>query len=302
MGVLTPIEWCDSSLSVMSGCGGCELWTPERRLCYAGRMIDGEGNRPGFAGSKGWPEAFDKPALFPSRMPQAVKWSDLTYQLRATKPWLNGYPRLIFLNDMGDTFTEDLPENWLDVVYPTAGPRSLWAQMVDSSHIWMILTKRAGRMQKAMQGKTPVPNIWLGVSVTHRSQGRARLWPLKALKEKGWTTFLSLEPLDSDMPALTPDLLPKVSDWVIAGGGSGPDQSPCPQERLQGVVDQCRAAGVPCFVKQLGGEQDKRGGEFALVGGSLYHEMPPWREWRDGQDRKPPAAPKMPLRVLQAAP
>lgn len=44
---------------------------------------------------------------------------------------------------------------------------------------------------------------------------------------------------------------PKI-DWVIAGGESGPDSRPCDVEWLRGIKDQCKAAGVPCFVKQLG--------------------------------------------------
>jgi hypothetical protein len=41
-------------------------------------------------------------------------------------------------------------------------------------------------------------------------------------------------------------------DWVIVGGESGPKARPCNVEWIRDVVRQCREAGVPCFVKQLG--------------------------------------------------
>jgi protein gp37 len=47
------------------------------------------------------------------------------------------------------------------------------------------------------------------------------------------------------------ECLPAV-DWVIVGGESGGNARPCDVGHIRGVVEQCRAAGVPCFVKQLG--------------------------------------------------
>jgi protein gp37 len=43
-------------------------------------------------------------------------------------------------------------------------------------------------------------------------------------------------------------------DWVIVGGESGPGARPCNIEWIRSIVAQCKAAGVPCFVKQLGSE------------------------------------------------
>lgn len=41
-------------------------------------------------------------------------------------------------------------------------------------------------------------------------------------------------------------------DWVIVGGESGPGARPCNVEWIRDIVRQCKAAGVKCFVKQLG--------------------------------------------------
>ena len=43
-------------------------------------------------------------------------------------------------------------------------------------------------------------------------------------------------------------------DWVIVGGESGPGARPCDVAWIRAIVEQCRAAGVPAFVKQLGAE------------------------------------------------
>lgn len=65
--------------------------------------------------------------------------------------------------------------------------------------------------------------------------------------------------------------------WVIVGGESGPQARPCDVEWIRSVIQQCRAAGVPCFVKQLGsrptgtgrpwcdqhGFEDPKGGNMA---------------------------------------
>src|SRR5262245_59453657 len=103
MAKAAAIEWCDSSVNLEMGCDGCELWNPKERACYAGHLTEKWAGKPGF------PEAFDKPRLFPERLAPALRWRDLTGTNRPDKPWLDNLPRIIFLDDMGDTFTESLP-------------------------------------------------------------------------------------------------------------------------------------------------------------------------------------------------
>jgi protein gp37 len=40
-------------------------------------------------------------------------------------------------------------------------------------------------------------------------------------------------------------------DWVIVGCESGPGRRPCSLDDVRFVVDDCRVAGIPVFVKQL---------------------------------------------------
>lgn len=41
-------------------------------------------------------------------------------------------------------------------------------------------------------------------------------------------------------------------NWVIVGGESGPNARPCKSGWIRDIRDQCEAAGIPLFIKQLG--------------------------------------------------
>ena len=106
----TNIEWADSSLNLQMGCDGCELRNLKAGInsCYAGTLTDRYGGT-----NKGFPKSFEEPVLFLDRIVEMMKWKTLTGKERPKKPWLDGLPRIVFLNDMGDTFTESLPLDWM---------------------------------------------------------------------------------------------------------------------------------------------------------------------------------------------
>jgi protein gp37 len=63
-------------------------------------------------------------------------------------------------------------------------------------------------------------------------------------------------------------------DWVIIGGESGAGARPMQIAWVQGLIEQCRLAGVACFVKQLGARpvweeavaprlRDRKGGDWS---------------------------------------
>ncbi len=300
MGARTGIEWCDSTLNLQMGCDGCELWNEKTGIkkCYAGKLTE---RYAGF--SLGYPEAFTKPKLFTDRLAPALKWADLTGTDRPDKPWLNGYPRTIFLNDMGDTFTESLPPMWL-------GPHV--ASMAARPHVWIILTKRPGRMLQFWQtmvdeiGPIP-PNFWLLTSVTGpENVNRVReLLKLRALGAKvlgasyepawgavNWAPFVTHaedDPIDSEDDR-------ELLDWLIAGGESGSEAKPAQSKWFTDARDACEASGTPYFFKQWGewlpagqdgarrdpqalncGDQPERVGKKAagaLLDGREWREMP----------------------------
>jgi protein gp37 len=230
----TKIEWADDTVNAEMGCDGCELWDPKNRvhICYAGVQTERMLSRGPLTG---WPPAFDQPTIFPGRIAQAVRWRDLTGTKRPDKPWLDGMPRVIFLNDMGDTFTASLPDDWLAPELPV---------MAASPHFWLFLTKRPDR-QRAFSLRHELPsNVWAGTSITSPQDQRLR----HLMRTRAAVRWASYEPMLAAVdwrPWLEQGL-----NWLIVGGESGPDFTPMDLSWLVDTVEQCRAAGVPLFVKQ----------------------------------------------------
>jgi len=139
---------------------------------------------------------------------------------------------------------------------------------------WLLLTKRPENIAKMMplaewgkgHGKFPdVParhNVWLGTSVENQAAADERIPHL--LRVPAAVRFLSCEPLlgpvglseylrcESCLSPQTCWCADARVNWVIVGGESGPGARPCRVEWIRGIVEQCKAAGVPCFVKQMG--------------------------------------------------
>lgn len=201
-------------------------------------------------------------------------------------------PRRIFVNSMSDLFHKDVPFEFIDKVWAVMActqrhtfqiltkrpdraaeyfatrfgmgdvPRMhltpQWyhvvTQMLDGSIEWMprgwAWDRAHDEMPDPMQ---PLPNVWLGTSVENQQTADERIPHL--LKCPAAVRFLSCEPLigpvtlvDDDRKSQFVDYL----DWVIVGGESGPGARPCNFEWIRSIVGQCKAAGVPVFVKQLG--------------------------------------------------
>ena len=115
----------------------------------------------------------------------------------------------------------------------------------------------------------PLPNIWLGVSVEDQARADERIPDL--LDTPAAVRWISAEPLLGDVdlgcvprPVGWPVPLDDVSDgidplfhvrahldWVICGGESGPRSRPTNPRWFRDLRDQCAAAGVPFFMKQM---------------------------------------------------
>ncbi len=231
MSVHTEIGWCDSTVNAQMGCDGCEL--SGEGSCYAEELT------AKWAGKKGWPPAFNQPTLFPGRIAAATSWPDLAGTTRPDKPWLDGLPRLIFLDDMGDTFTETIPLDWLAPQLPI---------IAASPHWWLVLTKRPHRLATFAQ-QHPLPrNVWIGTSILERSM-LGRVKPL--LDTAATIHFLSLEPLWG-LVDIAPVLATGRLDWVIVGGHSGKRYGQHVMELawVRAIAEACTAFGVPLFLKQ----------------------------------------------------
>lgn len=145
--------------------------------------------------------------------------------------------------------------------------------------------------------KWPLPNLWLGVTVEIPEY----LWRVeKLLQIRAAVRFVSLEPLldgivlglskcsgcgatkkqcddwkNGPMKSIAccPDCNHQTLDWVIVGAETGPGRRPCKLEWVRSIIEQCAAAAVPCFVKQI------------EINGKISHDISEWpadlqvRQW-----------------------
>lgn len=107
-------------------------------------------------------------------------------------------------------------------------------------------------------GKWPLQNVWLGVSVENQKAADERI--PKLLQVPAAIRFLSCEPLLG--PVFITHYLIKGIHWVITGGESGHGARPTHPDWFRGLRDQCEAAGVSFFFKQWGEFKSLEGKKF----------------------------------------
>ena len=266
MGKDTKISWCDSTINPVVGCDGCELHRAgaDKSHCYAASLVGR------YAGHSGWPASFDRPEFFAGRIERACHWPDLTGKNRPGKPWLNGYPRTIFLGDLADVFTESLLTDWLAPYLGT---------MAGTPHIWILCTKRPRRAREFFEKHACPPNLWLLTTVTGPATTKrvVELLRVPGIRVRGISLEPMLGPVDLDACGATGAELPdgergscaRAADWVILGGESGPGARPMCPAWAQAVRDQCIREGIPFFFKAWGSQA--RG---CLLDGREWHQMP----------------------------
>jgi protein gp37 len=151
-----------------------------------------------------------------------------------------------------------------------------WPRTRHETDAWLdpAATPEHRALYRAALTLLPLPNVWLGVSTEDQKRADERIPHL--LRCPAAVRFISAEPLlgpiDLRFPEFIPwecaggpnecehgyaagipcpKCLPQI-DWVIVGGESGPGARPCNVEWIRSIIGQCKAAGVPVFVKQLG--------------------------------------------------
>lgn len=112
---------------------------------------------------------------------------------------------------------------------------------------YQILTKRPERILDCLptDWAENFGHVWLGTSVENADY----LGRVDYLRQVVATVrFLSLEPLLGDLGTVNLDGI----HWVIVGGESGPKARPMSMDWAQSLLQQCRSARVPFFLKQTG--------------------------------------------------
>ena len=179
-----------------------------------------------------------------------------TFDIAKREKELNSWPlskRLIFVNDMTDTFGEfysfDLIEEW----------HQLFERHPERE--FQLLTKRIGRAMVFYRSR-PVPrNVWVGCSIGEKKRLQ-RLDQLRRIEAK--VRFVSFEPLLEDLGNFSM----KGIQWAIVGGESDMKNPRLMKaewvEKLRRMCDRDRVA---FFFKQVGG----KGGDGA--GGDMLNEV-----------------------------
>lgn len=253
----TAIEWTDATWNPWMG---CDQVSPGCAHCYMFREQRMYGNDPALVRRS------------KTKFTDPLKWRE---------------PRRVFTC------------SWSDFFHPAADmwrPEA-WDIIRQTPHLtYQILTKRpAGVLDRLPPDwGDGWPHVWLGVSVENQRWANERI-PL-LVQIPAAVRFLSCEPLlgridfweagsrggeDGDPFAFsalsgTDGVDPPIPgiDWVIAGGESGPRHRPMNIAWARSLRHQCVTAGVPFFLKQLGGWPDKRGGDAALLDGKRWAQMP----------------------------
>lgn len=276
----TKIEWADR---VWNPVTGCTKISPGCQNCYAERMAKRLRGRCGYPADDPF-----RVTLRPERLEEPLRWRK---------------PGMIFVCSMGDLFHDDVPFDFIDRVFKRING--------SPQHDFLILTKRPERMREyfarsmkflcaACQGTgcsycldhgyqnwemKPYSNVWLGVTAENQEMADERIPIL--LQIPAAVRFVSVEPMLGDiniagylgwngLRRMGDGLLyrwvaPKI-DWVICGSETGPHARPAHPDWVRNLRDQCQAAGVPFFLKQLeiGGQVFKMP-EFE---GKIWNEMP----------------------------
>ena len=267
MGAETGIGWTDHTANFWMG---CQRVSPGCEHCYAETLVTTRMKLPVWG-----------PPKTTERHRTKSAWTDVPRWDRAAKR--DGVRRKVFVSSLADVF-EDHPQvsRW------RAEALDLLAQC-DGLDV-QLLTKRPENILRMVppewRDEWPA-HIWVGTTVEDQRRAEERIPHL--LRVPAEVRFLSCEPLlgavkldlreryrprrgscdggclDRDEYTSTDGALrcgrcgypssgsprPGV-DWVIVGGESGASARPFDLAWARSIVAQCRDAGVPVFVKQIG--------------------------------------------------
>jgi protein gp37 len=237
MGADSKIEWTHATFNPW---WGCQRVSPGCEHCYAETFAKR-------VGQKVWGPKADRRFFGDAHWNEPLKWNRDAERA--------GERRRVFCASMADVFEDrrDLDEQ----------RARLWRLIEATPSLdWLLLTKRPqnmARLAPAAWADGWPANVWAGTTVEDQRRAEERLPHLLGVPAR--IRFLSVE------PQLGPVDLMKVRDdelgaawnvltcgigWVIVGGESGPGARPFDLAWARELVGQCRAASVPCFVKQIG--------------------------------------------------
>jgi len=270
----TKIEWATHSWSPIIGCSkihvGCEHCYGEAQAGRHGVTWGPNGTRRKTSEAYwrkplGWDrkaaKTGERPRVFASLCDVFEDWDGEINDVDGETVWnYDNYerPRFLTIADIrGDFFRliDRTPNiNWLLL---TKRPENVL-------RMWPPKELQVTKPFRIVQGRE---NVWLGVSVSDQKTADELIPELLKLRDFTPCLFVSAEPLLGciDLELAMPcgyycdesvghvDHSISRLDWLIVGGESGPKARPCNVEWIRSLAEQCKASGVPCFIKQDSG-------------------------------------------------
>jgi protein gp37 len=284
MGAESKIEWTDATWPVVKG---CDYVSPGCANCYAADLIHRHAQHPNEKISlplAGLTEVRNGRARWTGKV--YLNEPHLNDPLK----WKKG--RMIFVPSHGDLFHEDVPDEFICRVFKVMGQAKqhtfqVLTKRAERMQQFMREQTNAHAIRSLEDAQFcvqwPLPNVWLGVSVENQTTADERIPQL--LNTPAAVRFLSCEPLldavdltriwlkdrsgywnaltgkltfritldaGGEAWAETEDAITGRIGWVIVGGESGSGARSFNVDRARTILEQCRGATVPAFVKQLG--------------------------------------------------
>ena len=190
-------------------------------------------------------------------------WKDLMkFQQQAADA---GEIHRVFVGSMMDIFEKPMPViTWKGNLrpYKTDALRiRLFEEVIPQcpNLMFLLLTKRPSNINRFIPDSwkvNPPKNVMFGTSPVDQATADKLIVELGQVKGK---RFISLEPQLAPVNLMAPvkkggkvqGILMDHVDWVINGGESGPNRRPFNTDWARQLRDDCKAAGVPFFFKQI---------------------------------------------------
>lgn len=153
-------------------------------------------------------------------------------------------PSIIGVVYMGDLFGQWVPKQWIQDVYDACQK---------AEHQFVFLTKNPQRYSEIYRSELDYRcNMWFGATVTDNDSfiytGKDLFQNTGLSARRHAKRFLSIEPLLGSIDDRSLTCIRHL-DWVVLGAQTGPGSVPPKPEWVQDIIDQCRTAGVPVFLK-----------------------------------------------------
>lgn len=284
MGEATKIQWTDATWNpvrgcnvVSDGCANCYAMGVAARFSDKGKPYEGLAR---FSDKRRLPQWTGEVRLVPEHLADPLRWT------KPRRVFVNSMSDLFHEKLSNEQIAAVFgvmaaaPRHTFQCLTKRAKRMREWFEwMAHPSRGWLSPTSvamfEAQKLLPDFKSHTPtnyeypipwpLPNVWLGVSAEDQQRADERIPDL--LCTPAAVRFVSIEPQlgpidlmtlttddDSFLDALDTDPESDRLDWVIVGGESGPRARPFDVAWARSVVEQCKSAGVACFVKQLGAD------------------------------------------------